>query len=69
MQLICIEFVCYVLGFEGVNLVEFVLEIKYFIIDIMCDQIDVEDMGGIFCLGFYLFKLKCGFKAAAVYYN
>lgn len=67
MQMVCVEFVCNVVGLEDVVLVEMNLDIVNNIIDLMVDQENIENLGGILCFGLYLCKIKKGMKMVEVY--
>lgn len=57
MQTAVIEFARNVCGFENANSTEFVSDVRYPVIDLMPEQIDVEDLGGTMRLGLYPCKV------------
>jgi CTP synthase len=67
LQVMCIELARTVFQSDEPNSVEFDMNTKYPIIDLMPDQRDIADMGGTMRLGIYPCHLKPGTKAAAAY--
>ena len=62
MQTAVIEFARNVVGYDNANSYEINPETKYPVIDLMPEQKDIEDLGGM-RLGLYPCKLKEGSKA------
>jgi len=67
MQLMVIEFVRNVLGYENANSTEFDRSTPHPVIDLMTEQRSISDMGGTMRLGLYPCVLQPGTKAAKAY--
>jgi len=67
MQTAVIEFARNVCGFENANSTEFDPEVRYPVIDLMPEQIDVENLGGTMRLGLYPCKVTSGSLTSKAY--